>query len=322
MENNIRPNQNDDIEKKLEKEVEKTETFSTATQHEEKFIGRVEVGREYEFSDAILNENGYKNIPLESLPSKGLFYPDGMKIGIRAASVSEIRSWSAVDENDYISIDEGINTILEKCTLVRIPGNNLYKTSYLDLSDVDRLFILFAIREYTFINGENKIYYTADDGEKIEIRKENLKYFEIPEKLMKHYNSEKKCFVFRPKGEDEDIHFYIPTIGVTQKIKKIVLDKQKKGETIDTAFVKFAPFIFQHYRFIDEQKFKKAQQESLKWSLKKISLYTTIIDMIANTIQEPKLKINHGGRELEVPLQFQGGIRSLFLISDIFDELE
>ena len=46
---------------------------------------------------------GWKPISLELLPTQGLYYPDGTKIAIRAATFGEIRHWSMIDDNDPIS---------------------------------------------------------------------------------------------------------------------------------------------------------------------------------------------------------------------------
>ena len=43
---------------------------------------------------------GYVEIPIEDLPSGGIFYPQGTKINIRAASGGDIRHWSMMNETE------------------------------------------------------------------------------------------------------------------------------------------------------------------------------------------------------------------------------
>ena len=66
------------------------------------------------------NELGWKNIPLENLPSKGKFYLDNFSLAIRSATVAEVRHWSTIDETDMLSIDDQLNYILERCAEIRI----------------------------------------------------------------------------------------------------------------------------------------------------------------------------------------------------------
>ena len=61
-------------------------------------------------------ESEWKNLPVESLPSRGFGYPEGFEIAIRAAEVKEIRQYSTVDEADRIDLDEKLNTIISKCS--------------------------------------------------------------------------------------------------------------------------------------------------------------------------------------------------------------
>ena len=62
-------------------------------------------------------------MPMEYLPSQGLFYPEGTKIQIRAASVKEIRHFSGIDDNDILDIDDKLNGVLDACTRVQIPDH-------------------------------------------------------------------------------------------------------------------------------------------------------------------------------------------------------
>ena len=92
---------------------------------------------------------------MDHLPSRGHFYTQGTQIAIRAASVSEIRHWSTLDDADLNSVDDMLNYVIERCCQLKIPGSS---SSWRDIKDIDRFYIIFAIREFTFKDGENKIY--------------------------------------------------------------------------------------------------------------------------------------------------------------------
>jgi hypothetical protein len=100
-------------------------------------------------------ESPWKKMPLGNLPSEAFGYPTGIEISIRSAEVGEIRHFSTIDENDPIDIDDKINHIVSKCSSVRWNEGPL---SYMDLYQEDRFYIFMAIRDLTFIKGENRIF--------------------------------------------------------------------------------------------------------------------------------------------------------------------
>jgi hypothetical protein len=264
---------------------------------------------------------GWKNVPLTNLPSQGLFYPDGSEIAIRAASVAEIRHWSTIDENDALGIDDMLNFVCERCCRIRMSGR---PANFKDLKEIDRFYVIFAIRDFTFKNGENRLYTTlsTEDGsdQKIEITKDALNYFNPDPKLMEYYNSEMKCFIFQMKtGEVLELHF--PSLGVMSFIKAYAKNKAQRQQQFDKAFLKYAPFLISEWKGLTDREYDKALQDSLGWSIQKISLMDKITSMLSNSINPEIRYINSSGDETTVPLNFRGGIKSLFLIPDIFDEL-
>jgi len=269
----------------------------------------------------IAGDIGWKNVPLANLPSQGLFYPEGTEVAIRAASVAEIRHWSTIDENDALAIDDMLNFVIEKCCRTRMGGR---PSNFKDLKEIDRFYVIFAIRDFTFKNGENKLftYIEGEDGkeEKIEITKDVLTYFNPDEKLMEYYNNDMKCFVFPMKsGEVFECHF--PSLGVMSFIKSYAKAKTQKNAKFDKAFLRYAPFLIPEWKGLTEKEYEKISQDSLEWSIKKISLMDKVTGMLAGSINPQIRYITASGEEDTTPLSFRGGIKSLFLIPDILDEL-
>ena len=59
---------------------------------------------------------GYLKIDVKTLPTQGLFYPDGTEISIRAARGGEIKHWSTMNDQDInqlSQIDDILNYIIE-----------------------------------------------------------------------------------------------------------------------------------------------------------------------------------------------------------------
>jgi hypothetical protein len=309
------------VEDEARRLVEQAE--GTPLQTEEVAIKSLGKAQKFQVSEEspLAADIGWKNLPVQNLPSQGLFYPDGTEIAIRAASVAEIRHWSTIDENDALGVDDMLNFIVEKCCRVRMGGR---PANYKDLKEVDRFYIIFAIRDFTFKNGENKLftYIESEEGkeEKIEITKDVLSYFNPDEKLMKYYNSDMKCFVFPMKsGEVFECHF--PTLGVMAFIKAYAKAKAQRNQNFDKAFLKYAPFIISEWKGLTDREYDRVSQESLTWSIQKISLMDKVTTMLAGSINPQVRYINASGEEDAVALSFRGGVKSLFLIPDILDEL-
>ena len=266
---------------------------------------------------------GWKNIPIGNLPSKGQFYPAGTQLTIRAATVQEIRHFSTIEEEDLIDIDDKLNFIMEKCVRVKF-SNGI--TTFKDLLEVDRFAIIFAVRELTFKDGENKLQMTINcnqcgNSDVIEISKYNFDFFTLDEKLQRFYNSENRSLTLTTKSGDV-IELFIPTLGVTNWIKNFVRNKRQKNEYFDTAFLKISPFLFSDWKRLSEQSYDAMNQKSFTWDVKKMSIVVGVIDLLQKSI-DPNIKhsCNSCGAEVSSPISFQGGIKGLFLYSDIFDEL-
>jgi len=268
-------------------------------------------------SKPLMADMGYKNIPMDLLPSQGMFYPDGTQIAIRAATVAEIRHWSTIDEEDLLGVDDMINYVIEKCVKLKIPGST---SSWKDIKDVDRFYIIFAIREFTFKDGENKIYVPVGEGDRVEVTKEMVRYFTLNDKLVTYYSNAKKNIELKLKS-GETVDCYIPSIGVTQFLKNYVRGKQQQQMKFDQAFVKYASFIFNDWRTLNQLTYEKAVQDSANWTLSKLSVLSKMSDFLVDGVKPEIMYNTPGGAEVTAPLNIEGGIKSIFLISDIFDEL-
>jgi hypothetical protein len=268
---------------------------------------------------------GWKNMPIENLPSQGMFYPDDIVISIRAANVKEIRHFSTIDENDFIDGDDKLNFILESC--VKIKTKQIQKPSWKDIQDMDRFYLILAIRELTFLNDDNALQMdiscpNCGNTDRIIITKERIDYFKIDERIMKYYNSETKSFIIKMK-DGVTFELFLPTLGVANFIKNYIRNKVQKQEYYEKTFVRMAPFMFKDWRTLTEGTFKAKDAETFKYNHKTISVISGIIDIFAGSVNT---EIAHNctacGEAIKSPISFQGGIKSLFLYTNIFDELD
>lgn len=273
-------------------------------------------------------ESPWKKLPLENLPSMGFGYPEETELSIRSAEVSEIRHFSTIDENDPIDIDDKINHIISKCSSFR------WKEGILNFQDIyqeDRFYIFMAIRDLTFIKGENRIFIpvqnkcTKDDcpiPSEIELTSGVLSNFSLDPKLKSYYDHENGYFQLTPKNGDLPIQLFIPTIGVSQKIRKILRDKTRAGKKYDSSFATISPFIIPNWRDLNEKSYDAYEMNSKNWTYTQFVLADNISKQITfATKNNLAVVCNKCGAEVTAPIRFRGGIRSLFIVSDIFGQL-
>ena len=267
---------------------------------------------------ALQNEIGWEKLKITDLPTQGLFYPDGTEITIRSATGGEVRHWSTLNEDDLSALDDMLNYVLERCCNVKYPNNKL--STWRDIKEVDRFYILLAIRERSFVKGENQLQVKVSETNRIDVQKDMISYVTFDERLMQYYSSEKRCIILPFKtGRKIDVH--LPSAGVTNWLKQYITRKRQMQEAIDEDFLNFAPFVIGDWRGLNDQTYEKFVLDSNNWSNAEISMLTEVRRIFSDTIN-PVIKYqDEKGGERVIPLNFQGGIKSLFLISDPFSEL-
>lgn len=273
-----------------------------------KTLGKVELS-----SNTTMPEVGWKNIPIENLPSRGMFYDDGFKIQIRAALTNEIRHFSTIDEDDFIDIDDKLNYVIEKCTRIINSGK---LGTWKDLLEIDRFYLVVAVRDFTFKSGENRLEMkiscdVCQHVDSKDIDHSAINFFKLDEKLEKMFNPEDKCFTINTKS-GQSWNLYLPTLGVNTFIKN------KRGDKgLDEFYLNHAPFLFKSWKTLTDGAFRKSQEDTNLWNIEKISYMKTIIKLMRNSID---VNINHTcsncGSEVTAPFSFQGGFNGLFLIPE------
>ena len=276
-------------------------------------------------------EIGWKNMPVEILPSKGMFYPSGARMAIRPAEVKEIRHFSTIDEEDRLDIEEKLSYILDRCLSIEFPNEGV--VSYKDLKSEDRFFLIIAIRDLTFVKGENSVILLPDtkceyDTEcpvknGFELRTGVLASYELDPEISKYYDAENRCFTFNVEGVADPMRMYVPSIGVTQKISEFTAYCLKNEIEIDDPFLKIAPFILDEWRTLDNNYMLSVLKKIDNLSKEEFSLYFVLSEKIRiGTKAKASVKCPKcGGREVSAEISFPSGLRSLFVISDILRKL-
>ena len=216
------------------------------------------------------------------------------------------------DINQLSRVDDILNYMIEKCCNVKNPNypGNCWK----DLKNVDRFYILLAIKEFTFIDGENELMVPISEDKQIPVVKEMIDFVNIPDEIMKFYNPDEKCFIFNVAGNPMKVH--VPSLGVNDWLKKYVAQKINAKEGYDEDFITYAPMLIKDYRGLSQRAYEEMVGASRLWNVKEWSVLAYVTEKLGGAT-EPKIKyINEDGGEVEIPLTFRGGIRSLFVLSN------
>ena len=111
-----------------------------------------------------------------------------------------------------------------------------------------------------------------------------------------------------------------PTIGVMQEITAYLKDRQEKDLDFDRAFIQVLPYLQSDWRNLNMSKIFQLEMEYKGWDEKKYMVIYRLAERMKIGVQT-ELQTTHEGEEVKAPLDFPGGIKSLFIISDLAGEL-
>lgn len=262
------------------------------------------------------NGAGFVPINIEDLPTKGLFYPVGTKIFAKAASLGEIKNWSLIDETDLSAVDAGINSIIESCVNIVFPNDYGTYGTWRDLKEVDRLYIVLAVHDFTFPQGAgNDIKIVINETEDVIVNKDKIEFVKFSDKLMKYYNPDKLCFSFPAKSKcfkDGFFHVYIPSVGVTKWVKEYMQSKIRTQQGFDQSFITVAPLLIASHKGLNTDTYYDLIDSTAEWSAYEWALVSKVKANIESSIT-PKIHYkDEGGVEKEAPLHFRGGVKAIF----------
>lgn len=323
-----------------EEQVEKEFNLSQEPQQNDiiKDLGKVDITRgthsdgvqDDENVKRINNMIGYLNVPLETLPSQGRYYPENTRISIRAARVGEIREFSTIDEEDPKDVADKLTYIISQCCKIyygNVPGH------YKDIIVADRIVLIFKIRELTFVDGQSSIKIPVPNGacktvgckpqEYILFNSNMFKFMKPDEELEKYYDPINRCYNVHTKSFGM-ITLYIPTIGTWTAVSDYVRNELQNNRKIEETVSEMVQFLVKDWRGLGERSIFNKISEISGWDTKKFNLVYRLIEKINVGIEfEVTDTCENCGGEIKVPISFPDGYKSIFVqtISDIGDEL-
>jgi hypothetical protein len=289
---------------------------------EQKGLGSVNMAsfspQKADSSDSIL---GWMLLDQDTLPSSGKFYPADCVIKIRSARAKEIRHFSTMDENNYIDMEDKLNAIVESCTQLT---SQTERMTYRDLLEEDRIVILLTIRDLTFPEPENKLVLKGKTEKTkrsvdIELTTKYLVPTNVPDEIEKYYDHKERTYVIQTRSAGT-IRMRPPSIGSMQKITTYLKDRQEKDVEFDKAFVQVLPYIQPNYQELSLTKIFQLEVEYKGWDEKKFMIIYRLAERMKIGVAT-SLEMEFDGEIAKAPLDFPGGIKSLFIISDLAGEL-
>ena len=263
---------------------------------------------------------GYHSLDMNTLFSKGKFYPQDTKISIRAAKVAEIRHFSTMMEDNLFDIEEKLNGIVKGCARIESPTKKL---SYKDLLEEDRIAVILAVRDLTFPEPENKLMLKAENSygvtEDVELATRNLAGTTVPEEIEKYYDAVARCYRVQTRSAGE-ILMRPPSIGVMEIVTKYIREQQEQKKKWDQAFIQILPYVQLDWRGFNTKEVFNQEVAFQGWNEKKYMIMYRLAEKMKIGAQA-EMEVDVDGEMVKLPLDFPGGIKSLFIISDLAGEL-
>lgn len=267
------------------------------------------------------NGLGYIKVPMDTIPTGGMFYPEGTEVWIRAATGAEIRHWSMTNETDIQDIDNALNYMLERCVAVK---NTSKVMTWSDLKELDRFFIIMSVRDFTFPDGTNELMIKLSETEEMPLRKDNIDFVKFDERVMKYYNPAKKCFTvesFRTNGGKEiklqrPLDIFMPSTGVSNFLKGYLRRKTQLGENFNQDFLSIAPLLIPDHRGLTDDSYAAFIASCDYFGIAEYSILAWFKRIISDSIEPKFLYVDKEGQEHSTPINFpKGGLRNLFLFA-------
>ena len=274
--------------------------------------------------------DGWIHVDKALLGERALYYPEDWEFMIRPATVEAIRNWSTIDEENTNNVDDVFNEILKSCLSIKTPTGPKH---WGNIASWDRFFFLLLIREYTFVNGEQKIAYDGycpnceHEDVRFELNSASLMYDFPGADVLPMYNQAQRLWYIVPAEYDiheSPIQLFIPTLEKDANLKGWMISKlqQDKNYNFDKVFLRFVnwmlPKISKDTTVADNQ-IKKAHIQFKSWDMDMFSFMNSVID---NIIVTPSNKLTKSceycGEEVTSDIRFPGSIRDLFNVQHRF----
>lgn len=264
----------------------------------------------------------YLSFDVKEFPA-GIFYPAGTTIQVRAAQTSEIQAYSMVDDNNFYDIIEKMNDMLASCVRIKYPDGKI--SSYLDLRDPDRYYLIFLIRELTFQKGNvlaTKATCSCGEETQIELKRENFIKYEIDENIKEYFNNAYNCFTFELTN-GEVFNLAPPKIGLQKSFTDFIIKENAEKKKPNLSFLKIVPFTLYDRNSITIEGIKSKLSDFTnpnKMDDVSFQFLNSAVGKLTFGIKQLKKECGHCGLEVRSDMVFPNGPSAIFVIHDAFEK--
>ena len=249
----------------------------------------------------------------------GNFYSKGDVIQVRASQVKEIQAYSMIDDGSYYDIIEKMNDMLSSCVRIKHLDGSI--SSYLEIKDPDRYYLIFLIRELTFQKGTTLSTTTdCSCGKKtsIDLMRVNFQKYKIDENLQPYFDNRTNCFRFEVVNGKI---FYLspPTIGLQKAFTEYVIRENLKERKPNLSFLKIIPFTLVGKNTISQEEIKTELERFEKIDDISFQFLNSVVEKMTFGIEKITGKCECG-IEIHTPMTFPDGPSGIFVIHDAFDQ--
>ena len=264
---------------------------------------------------------GWIDVDRALLGGRSVFYPEDWQFRIRPATVEAIRNWSAIDDENALSIDDVFNEILKSCLSIVTPMGPL---PWSNIRSWDRFFFILLIREYTFVQGESKIEFTEDCPNCDNPVPSTSLDYDLPDpEVMGMFDKQEQNWLIVPEDYDvpeDPITLYLPTLEKDANIKAWMIQRYQEKKKIDTIFIKFLPWLAPKISKDTTIANRQIREYEMKFKSWDTEMFSLMDDVIRNIVVTPATNMITTcptcGEEVTTQIRFQDGVRSLFSMAN------
>lgn len=277
--------------------------------------------------DERLQSLEYIEVNKDIMLYKAKFYPSSWVFKCRAALGAEVAAFSTIDNEDPLSVNDGINNLLKTC--LRITDNNGNNISWQNIYEFDRLFFVMFIRDLTMQSAEQKIQYEqrcphCGEPNTVTFSFDNLIEMPVSELAQRYWDDSQNAFMVTTRSYGV-IKIQPSTIKRANIFKDYMVEIARNNQQNPSpAFMK----MFWMFMNSDTEKLEKAanaayaQFIAVTNDVKKFSLYSKLEkDLQLGLTQEIKYTCSNCERECRGQISFPDGISGLFHYTDLDSEL-
>lgn len=256
---------------------------------------------------------GNKSVSPSLLPSKGIFYPKDLVIAISPLKVKHIRHFSTIDETDEIDISKKLNFIINSSVQVQTNTPGFTPTSLLE---IDRLYLIFLVRNITFVEFPSIIKLKSSCNEcghvdMVDVRSERLGAIREGslDEYLSMYSEESRSIEFNLSNET--IRLYLPSMHNIELCRRMIIENSLGQEDQDKFMLSF---LVPPGKNLSEDDLRAFENDIDGWTPDKYSVVKSFINRVNSSYSiDVYYKCSDCSAGVATPLRFHRGIKELFV---------